>query len=293
MTAVQANKKVEQILAPHEICPDGTKAWMLCLGYLEADDAFLVRGANMSLKSTEGISFVNKRRKLPMYCVLIEHPMAGLLLYETGGGENWPEMTGPVNDVFNRVIYEKEHNLVNAIKSTGHDITDVKAVILGHLHTDHAAGLGYFKGSKVPVWCHEQELRSAFLCVATGMDDAVYLKDYLDLDLNWKVFNEKTLDFCQGIQLHHLPGHTEGLCGIQINLKNSGTWVFTSDHYHVRENFEQGITQGFLARDHVNWFRSHHLIKRIEQRLGAKVVMGHDDSVCQEVWSLYGKEPMT
>lgn len=106
MTAVQANKKVEQILAPHEICPDGTKAWMLCLGYLEADDAFLVRygsrlqsscqvlllrlrdsGANMSLKSTEGISFVNKRRKLPMYCVLIEHPMAGLLLYETGGGE--------------------------------------------------------------------------------------------------------------------------------------------------------------------------------------------------------------
>ena len=75
----------EQTLAPHEICPEGTKVWMLCLGWLEADDAFLVRGANISLKSTEGESFVNKRRKLPMYCVLIEHPTAGLILWETGG----------------------------------------------------------------------------------------------------------------------------------------------------------------------------------------------------------------
>jgi len=37
----------------------------------------------MSLASTADKSFVNKRRELPMYCVLIEHPHEGLILWET------------------------------------------------------------------------------------------------------------------------------------------------------------------------------------------------------------------
>jgi glyoxylase-like metal-dependent hydrolase (beta-lactamase superfamily II) len=44
------------------------------------------------------------------------------------------------------------------------------------------------------------------------------------------------MDFCQGITLHHLPGHTDGLVGMQINLQNSGTFFFISDHCHVIEN---------------------------------------------------------
>jgi glyoxylase-like metal-dependent hydrolase (beta-lactamase superfamily II) len=43
------------------------------------------------------------------------------------------------------------------------------------------------------------------------------LKGYLDLDLNWKVVDESVVDFAQGIFLHHFPGHTEGLMGLQIN----------------------------------------------------------------------------
>jgi hypothetical protein len=27
---------------------------------------------------------------------------------------------------------------------------------------------------------------------------------------NWKTFDDRTIDFCQGITLHHLPGHTDG-----------------------------------------------------------------------------------
>lgn len=53
---------------------------------------------------------------------------------------------------------------------------------------------------------------------------------------NWKTFDERTFDFCQGITLHHLPGHTDGLIGMQINLPDSGTYLFISDHCHVIEN---------------------------------------------------------
>jgi len=266
---------------------------MLCLGYLEADEAWLIRGANTSLKSTENESFVNKRRKLPMYCLLIEHPKAGLILWETGGDKEWSKAVGPhIDDVFPRVEYGPEHDLAAAIASTGHDIKDVSNVILGHLHLDHAGGLGYFKGTQVPIWCQELELKSAFMCVATGMDDAVYLKNYLDLDLNWKVVDERKIDFCQGITLHHLPGHTQGLMGIQINLPKSGCWIWTSDLYHVRENFETGTTQGYLARDHHAWFTSHNRIKRLESRFGARIIMGHDPTVCQEVWDEQKGEPI-
>lgn len=69
------------------VCPQGTKMWLLETGWLEADEGFVIRGGNTSLNSTKDKSFVNKRRQLPMYCVLIEHPHEGLILWETGSGK--------------------------------------------------------------------------------------------------------------------------------------------------------------------------------------------------------------
>lgn len=48
------------------VCPKGTKFHVLCVGWLEADEGFVVRGGNTSVKSKEKESFVNKRRELPM-----------------------------------------------------------------------------------------------------------------------------------------------------------------------------------------------------------------------------------
>lgn len=86
-TSMQARLDSGAVLSDiQNICPAGTKAWMLCLGYLEGDEGYLVRGGNQSLGSTRGQPRPNKRRMLPMYCVLIEHPHEGLILWETGAG---------------------------------------------------------------------------------------------------------------------------------------------------------------------------------------------------------------
>ena len=74
-------------LPPSQICPDGTKVWMMCLGYLECDEAFLIRGVNCSKLSTKDEAFVNKRRKIPMYSLLISHPHEGLILWEVGSSK--------------------------------------------------------------------------------------------------------------------------------------------------------------------------------------------------------------
>jgi metal-dependent hydrolase (beta-lactamase superfamily II) len=92
-----------------------------------------------------------------------------------------------LNDaILQRVIYEPHHDLKAAIASTGHSYKDIKAVVLGHLHVDHAGGLEIFvrifkfrvlcvpltilctqKDLDTPIWCHERELKSAFFSIAT------------------------------------------------------------------------------------------------------------------------------
>lgn len=102
---------------------------------------------------------------------MIEHPTEGLILFETGAGPDYPTVWGaPVNDLFARVDYTEEQELDKAIALTGHNIKDVKAVIMGHLHLDHAGGLSYFKGTDVPIWVHEIELKHAFFSVLTKTD---------------------------------------------------------------------------------------------------------------------------
>ncbi|ETS63671.1 hypothetical protein PaG_01977 [Moesziomyces aphidis] len=258
--------------------PAGTKAHVICLGYLQADAGWFKRGGNTSLMSNPSGPEKPERRDLIMYSVLIEHPTEGLILWETGCGKDYPEVWGaPLNDIFARSRYEPEHELEAAIAATGNNIKDVKQVVIGHLHLDHAGGLEHFRKTDVPIWVHERELKSAFFSCATGADRGVYLPHYLSLDeLNWKTFDDRTIDFAQGIVLHHLPGHTDGLIGMQINLENDGTFLFVSDHAHIMDNYKPGIPQGWLARDHPAWFNSNQRLQRLEKSTGGLVVPGHD-----------------
>lgn len=117
-----------------------------------------------------------------MISVLISHPKEGLILFETGAGKDYPEVWGPqLNDVFARVDYREEHELANAIARTGHDIKDVKHVIMGHLHIDHAGGLENFVGTDVPIHVHELELKHAYYSVATKADIGEPSWSYLTL----------------------------------------------------------------------------------------------------------------
>ena len=58
--------------------------------------------------------------------------------------------------------YSEEHELPAAIAKTGNHIKDIKAVIMGHLHLDHAGGLDTVRGTDGPVYVHKIELKHAF-----------------------------------------------------------------------------------------------------------------------------------
>ena len=206
---------------------------------------------------------------------LIDHPDEGLILFETGAGKDHTEKWGvEVNELFARVDYHPDQELPEQIKKCGHDIKDVKAVMMGHLHLDHAGGLNYFKGTDVPIYVHEKELKNAAYSIATKSDIGAYLPQDLDLSLNWKAIHGPFLELAQGINIRHSPGHTPGLCIMQVNMPESGAWIFTTDQYHVRENWESDVPQGWLARDHEDWVKSHQMIKSLQKVSLLCVILG-------------------
>jgi glyoxylase-like metal-dependent hydrolase (beta-lactamase superfamily II) len=188
--------------------------------------------------------------------------------------------------LFPRTKYKDSNRLPDAIKATGNDIKDVKAIIMGHLHLDHAGGLEHFLDSGVPIYVHEEEFKHACWAVGTKADFGVYVPHYMDLErLTWKTFPDSTLDLYQGITLHHSPGHTPGLVIMQINLEKDGTFIWTTDQFHVKENYELAQPHGWLARDHNAWVRSLGMIQRLQRLFGATLVFGHDKEVADELIS--------
>ncbi|KAL2003823.1 hypothetical protein VTN02DRAFT_2040 [Thermoascus thermophilus] len=266
-------------------CPPGTKMHILDLGTLQVDEGWLLRGANTSTLSNQNP--VSKRRDLSVLAALIEHPDLGLILFETGCAEDIDVQWGaPITDIFPRVEYREDQRLPAAIKATGNDIKDVKAVVIGHLHLDHAGGLEHFIGTDVSIYVHEEEFKHACWAVATGADLGVYLAGYMTLDkLNWNTFTDDHFDLCQGITLHFSPGHTPGLCIMQVNLEHDGTFIWTTDQFHIAENYTQAHPHGWLARDHTAWVRSRNMIQRLQKLFNAELIFGHDKETAARLTS--------
>lgn len=87
--STQDNKMATQratAAVPAFKCPPGTKMHIPDPGTIQADEGWLLRGGNSSSLSDKNPE--NKRRDLIVLATLIEHPDAGLILFETGCAED-------------------------------------------------------------------------------------------------------------------------------------------------------------------------------------------------------------
>lgn len=111
------------------------------LGYLDIDSAVVLSGANIFPAQLPPQQ--HKRRNLIMIAALVYHHDVGLILFDTGSCEDAITSWGQQALECTPRIWEKQiHGLPEAIRATGAgDISDVKAVVMSHLHQDHAGGL--------------------------------------------------------------------------------------------------------------------------------------------------------
>ncbi len=59
------------------------------------------------------------------------------------------------------------------------------------------------------------------LCAVIADGVGVYLPTYLQFDINFKTFVGDRLEIAPGLTLLHTPGHTPGLCILQVCISNT------------------------------------------------------------------------
>jgi glyoxylase-like metal-dependent hydrolase (beta-lactamase superfamily II) len=258
------------------------KLHLLDLGRLEYDEGWPLAAGGVSTASAPDPGAT--RRTVAMIATLIEHPKAGPILFDTGPAPNYKELWPPiVQELFAISQYHDEHRLDNALNAAGFGLDDIRAVVLSHLHLDHAGGLELFRDRDVPVYVHADELRNGFYAVATGQDIGAYIPHYLDFAFNWQPLHGDHVELFDGLELHRLPGHTPALLGARVDLANSGTHILTSDQFHLRANWEGPQPLGWLMRDNAAWWRSCQYVQTLAARTDATLVFGHDPDVLAEL----------
>jgi glyoxylase-like metal-dependent hydrolase (beta-lactamase superfamily II) len=80
------------------------------------------------------------------------------------------------------------------------------------------------------------------------------------------------------------PGRVHpALEGLRLDLANAGKFFLTSDQFHLSDNYAGPQPLGWLLRDHAAWWRSCRKVKMIAERIGARLVFGHDADVLAEL----------
>ena len=257
------------------------KLRVMDFGALTADEGWVFEAGGVSTHGDP--TPASPRRDFHMGGALIEHPKHGLILYETGPAPNWEELwPEPVKQVFGITRYAPENHLDNILQQAGYTVNDVKAVIIGHMHLDHAGGLEFFRGLDVPVYVHEDEIKYSFYAIATKQDFGAYLPHYIDSSFNFKPIYGDEFELFEGITLYKTPGHTPGTLSLKADLGSGQSFLFTSDTTFFKENFFDEQPIGWLVRDMGAWWKSLAKLKNVAARYDCNVVLGHDGDIFQK-----------
>jgi len=153
----------------------------------------------------------------------------------------------------------------------------VDAVVMSHLHLDHAGGLRHFEDRDVPVYVHEREIEYAYRSARTDTGSIAYLASDFDRDLDWRVVSpdRERRQLYPGLDLVHLPGHTPGLLGLYIDLEEPV--LVAGDVAYQRENLD-GVPMATSLLDSIeDWRESRRRVRELARRTGAAVFCGHDE----------------
>ncbi|WP_329521289.1 MBL fold metallo-hydrolase [Spirillospora sp. NBC_01491] len=175
-----------------------------------------VDGADSPLKPTRAVC----------HCLLIETDSAGLVLVETGIGT--PDIADPDERLgadwiaFAAPALDPAETAVRQVARLGYSPEDVRHVVLTHLHSDHAGGLGDFPDATVHVHAAEH--------AAALSDSGTYRSAQLAHGPRWATYEDGRGDPWFGFEgvrpLDGLPpeilmvplgGHTPGHVAVAVD----------------------------------------------------------------------------
>lgn len=228
------------------------KLYILQLGdlYVSYDD--LVKPYNESEQC-------GRKLDIPTWSLYLDHP-DGKVLFDTG----------------ERYLSDKnvsDEELFHQLSLCGVSAEEIRYVVISHLHNDHAGKLDAFPNAEIVV--QKKELEAAMKSNETTDPLRFYHPEELQGNIRWKVV-EGFCELLEGIHLIPFPGHSDGLQGMMVSLKNTGKLLVTSDACYTSINYGPPIRLSSASVDDAESIESIRRIQKIAEENKANILFGHD-----------------
>lgn len=245
---------------------------------------------------------VNERDRIwvPIPAFLVEHPVAGHVLIDTGppasAAHDLRAAFGRLGAAIFKMRMKSDDAVAAQLRALGVDPMQLKTVVMTHLHLDHAGSIQEFPHAKFI--CGTREWESAHEprgfsrgYIKKQFDHAFDFKliDYEATSINSFASFGRAFDlFGDGsIVLVSTPGHSAGHQSVILRLKNREALI-CGDAAYVRQTIEDGKRPLILHDEH-NFKRSLREIRGYMQITpSALVVTGHDPDAWERLEDFYG-----
>jgi glyoxylase-like metal-dependent hydrolase (beta-lactamase superfamily II) len=218
---------------------------------------------------------------VPVSFYVYKHPK-GNVMFDTGNNDKtitdaagwW----GPLAKGFG-IKMSKDDAIPAQLAKIGMKTSDIKYVVVGHLHLDHGGNIGQFPNATLIV--QDLEVQAA---VSPDIGFSVYYipGDFADMKNQNVVKLNGDLDlFGDGsFRIFNAPGHTKGSQFAVARLPKTGSVIMTSDVVYLKENLDKNLIPGIPGVSNpIDAYKSYQHIRLIRDTENAKILYGHDPEI--------------
>jgi len=261
---------------------DGLRVHVFDTGTMSIPAALVHRGGNPF-----------EPHELDVAAFVVEHPVAGLIVFDTGFGvrvRTDPEAyLGVVLNALAGFEMGEGQELAAQMRDAGLDPASVEYVVLSHLHFDHSGSVEAFGGATTVVAHAERDAARA----SSGLLDFYFTEDvdevgeWLEVDYDG---GEPLATFTAhhdllgdgSVVLVDLAGHTAGSQGMLLST-SAGPVLLAGGVAAIEENWRYA-SRPALAHDPKLWWEQVWRIKKLVQLVPDAIVLpGHDIEAIERI----------